>query len=327
MSDSAAVLDQMLALGLDEPPLPLDLSGKLRRYGPKKRYWYKFNEQRSNAGRYVISGAFGDWKQGVSDRVRMSSAAYTEAERAAFAAQRAAQEAAARSERARESARAAMSASELWREGSNTGASDYLKRKLVDGEACRYIADGSLLVPLLRYDLPREEALRAIQRIWPDGTKRFTRGFEKPGCCLRLGHVVVGQPMLVAEGYATALTLRMAVAKRLPVFVALDAGNLPPVVELLRQLYPTSPLLVCADDDWRTKGNPGRAKAWAAARAVDQATVTYPIFRPAMRQAKQTDFNDLHAAEGLGMVRRQLRMVLPMLGAIDEPQDGAQRAA
>lgn len=311
--DTAGVVDQMLAMGLDAPTQPLDLSGKLYRFGPKKRCWYKLNEFRTPAGRYVISGAYGDWKHGVSERVRHDSASFTQAERESFAAQRAVREAAERQARSAESARAAMTAAELWRDGSPAGSSAYLTRKLVDGEACRFLQDGSLLVPLLRYDLPREQALRAVQRIWPDGTKRFTKGFEKPGCCLRLGVVGVGDPLLIAEGYATALTLRMATDRRLAVFVALDAGNLQPVARLLRTLYPNNPLVLCADDDHKTAGNPGRAKAWTAARAVPKAMVTYPIFRPAMRDPKHTDFNDLHAAEGLGMVRRQLCMVLPVL--------------
>jgi putative DNA primase/helicase len=195
------------------------------------------------------------------------------------------------------------------------GESEYLQRKGVDAEACRYLADGSIVVPLLRYDEPRETALKALQRIWPDGRKRFTRGFEKPGTCLRLGHVVVGERILVCEGYATGLTLRMAVDRRLPVVVALDAGNLQPVAELLRRLHPEARLLICADDDWQTAGNPGRDKALKAARAVGQCDYVYPVFRRGNRAPKDTDFNDLHTREGLQCVRRQLRHVLPILAS------------
>lgn len=45
--------------------------------------------------------------------------------------------------------------------------------------------------PLLRYDLPRHEALRALQFIRPDGAKIYQRGMDKPGCCLRLGDISV----------------------------------------------------------------------------------------------------------------------------------------
>ncbi len=76
-------------------------------------------------------------------------------------------------------------------------------------------------MPLLRYDVPREDALRAVQRIWGDGAKRFTKGFAKPGCALRLGDAVPGYVVVVCEGYATGLTLRMATDHRLAVYVAL----------------------------------------------------------------------------------------------------------
>jgi putative DNA primase/helicase len=98
------------------------------------------------------------------------------------------------------------------------------------------------------------------------------------------------------------------------VFVALDAGNLLHVAQLLRELHPKNPILIAADDDWRTPGNPGRRSAWEAARATARCMVTYPIFRPGNRGPKDTDFNDLHVREGLHMLHRQLRMVLPVLG-------------
>lgn len=325
------VVDQMRAAGLDDPPLPLEFgTARPVRFGPKKRCWYRLHEQRTRDGAYVVVGSFGDWRLGLTQRVEVDWKGLAAEERERLTAQRKAQDEADRAERARESDRAAMSAVELWREGAKDGASAYLQRKGVAGESCRYLPDGSILVPLLRYDMPREQALRAVQRIRPDGSKRFTRGFAKPGCCLRLGHAAVKEPILMAEGYATALTLRDAVRQRLAVVVALDAGNLLPVAELLRALYPTSPLLLCADDDWRTKGNPGRTKAFEVARAVDRVQVTYPIFRPAMRGPKDTDFNDLQAREGLDMVRHQLRMVLPLLSyALQDatPDHEAARAA
>ena len=138
---------------------------------------------------------------------------------------------------------------------------------------------------------------------------------------------MAGEPLLICEGYATGLTLRMAVQRRLPVFVALDAGNLQPVAELLREQYPEQRILLCADDDYRTRGNPGRSKAVAAAKAVGRADYIYPIFRPANRREKDTDFNDLQAREGLNCVRRQLRPAMPALMASVLAADAAQAVA
>ena len=309
------VVHQMLQAGLDMPPTPLNITGKVVRFGPKKTHWYKLREVRTDAGSYVVLGSFGNWRGGERWRVDVDWKGISESERAALEQRRQQQVEADRAAREAAAARAAMSAGELWAAASREGASAYLQRKGVDAEACRYLPDGSIVVPLLRYDEPRETALKALQQIWPDGTKRFTKGFQKPGVCLRLGHVVVGEPLLLCEGYATGLTLRMAVGRRLPVFVALDAGNLQPVAELLRGLYPQGRLLICADDDYRTAGNPGRDKAHKACRVVDDCHYTYPIFRQANRGPKDTDFNDLQAREGLNVVRRQLRHVLPLLGS------------
>jgi len=141
-----------------------------------------------------------------------------------------------------------------------------------------------LLVPLLRYDWPRELALRAVQRIKPDGSKFFTKGFEKEACSVRLGDVAHGTLILICEGYATGLTLRMATERRVAVFVALDAGNLQYVVPMVRTLYPESRILICADDDYRTRDpitkrltNPGRKAALAAAKATPGTDYLYPI--------------------------------------------------
>ena len=309
------VLGQMVAAGLDAPPTPLDLHGRVVRFGPKKRQWYSLREVRTDGGSFVVVGSFGDWRGGERHRVDIDWKGIGEAERAQLLANRQAQQEAEQARRRLAADQAAMSASELWAAASRTGHSAYLERKGVQAEACRYLADGSIVVPLLRYDEPREAALKALQRIWPDGTKRFTRGFSKPGVCLRLGHVVVGEPVLICEGYATGLSLRMATGRRLPVVVALDAGNLAPVAELMRSLHPHAELLICADDDWRTVGNPGREKAHKTARAVERCKYTWPVFRPAHRAPKDTDFNDLHAREGLHAVQRQLRHVLPRLGS------------
>ena len=309
------VVGQMLAAGLDMPPQPLDLSGKVRRFGPKKRQWYALREVRTRGGLAVVVGNFGDWRGGESHRVEVDWKGLSQDEQAQLQARREAQRLADAQARAEAAAAAAMTASELWAAAARTGHSKYLERKGVQAEACRYLRDGSIVVPLLRYDLPREQALRACQTIRPDGTKRFTRGFEKPGCCLRLGHVVVGEPLIVCEGYATGLTLRMALERRLPVFVALDAGNILHVVQLLRALHPQSPLLICADDDWRTEGNPGRARAHEASRLVAECHYTWPIFSRHPRGPKDTDFNDLHLLAGLGVVRRQLRHAFYTIGS------------
>jgi len=179
----------------------------------------------------------------------------------------------------------------------------------------RFLDGGALVVPMVRYDHPRESALAGVQVINPDGSKRFTTGTAKTGAACRLGLAVVGAPVLLCEGLATGLTIRAATNRRFPVYVAFDAGNLMPVAEILRGLHADCPLLVCADDDWQTKGNPGITKAEAITKALPFAHMIYPVF-PAARGARDSDFNDLQALAGLDAVARQFAAPLAYLGGL-----------
>ena len=313
----------MEAFGVEfrDKDLPLHVpTPKRRTCGKAGKWWYWLQEFRPDSGGTFVVGRFGSYKSGESQKVDVDWAPLADAEKARMANERKAAQNLADAARRQEADLAACGAAELWRKAGTKGQSAYLDRKGVAGEACRYLPDGSVLVPLLRYDLPRDQALRAVQRILPDGSKRFTKGFAKPGCCVRLGDVKPGDVLLVCEGYATGLTLRMATHQQLPVYVALDAGNLQHVVPLLRGLFPTNRILLCADDDWKTVdqctgqfSNPGRTAARAIAKQVSGCDLVWPVFAPATRLPKDTDFNDLHVRQGLEAVRRQLEAVLQAL--------------
>ena len=297
-------------------PLVVD-SPKSKGCGTKGKYWYKLHSFRLDSGGSLITGSFGKYGSDQREKVAIDWKPINQAERDRKAAQLAAQRAAADAARQEESDLAAMGAADLWARASKMGASAYLTKKGVVGECCRYLANGELIVPLLRYDLPRDQALRAVQRIKPDGSKLFTKGFMKAACAVRLGDVLPGHIVLICEGYATGLTLRMAAEQSLAVYVALDAGNLQHVVPLVRQLHPDSRILIAADDDWRTVdpvtsrlNNPGRTAAKAAAKATEHCDFFYPVFAAGTRQPKDTDFNDLHARQGLEAVSRQLGVVV-----------------
>lgn len=293
--------------------------GVKRTCGVGGKFWMKLYEFTPDSGGSFVTGSFGSYKTGEWQLVKVDWRPLSEAERSRMRREQEAKDQAARQERAEEATLAAMSAGELLKKASRDGSSPYLMRKQVVGEGCRYLADGTVVVPLMRYDLPMDERLRAVQRILPNGAKFFTKGFEKPGCCTRLGvyDPQLSPLVLVVEGYATGLTARMATDRQHPVFVALDAGNLAHVVPLLRHLCPRSRILILADDDWQTRDprtqqlcNPGRAAAKAIAKQVDGCDFVTPVFSSESRQKKDTDFNDLHVREGIDAVRRQLRGVV-----------------
>jgi putative DNA primase/helicase len=222
---------------------------------------------------------------------------------------------------------AELQAKQRWHAAERTGTSAYATRKGIDApESCRFLPaeqGGGLVIPMLRYDLDRAQALKGLQTISDSGEKKFTYGMAKPGTACRLGLPVVGEPVFVCEGYATGMSIRMALERRFPVFVAFDAYNLPVVVAAVHQSLPGSPIVICADDDYKTtiKGLPnnvGRIQAQVAQESVmdgpDAAKLvvrTFPLFRKeTARGDKDTDFNDLHRLEGLPEVAAQLQVCL-----------------
>ena len=320
MDNYQQVVHQMQEFGVEflDKDLPLQIDAPKRRgCGRKGKWWYWLRTFRPDAGGSYIVGRFGSYKTGESRKVDVDWQPLAQAERDRLRAEREAALERARQARAQEAELAALGAADLWRRAERAGRSPYLDRKGVQPEACRFLPDGSVLVPLLRYDMPRDQALRAVQRIKPDGSKLFTKGFAKPGCSVRLGDVQATTGLvLVCEGFATGLTLRMATERLLPVYVALDAGTLAHVVPLVRELHPRARILVCADDDYRTRdhegelNNPGRASARAIARQVMGCDLVWPAFPMQGRGPKDTDFNDLQQLCGLDAVRRQMAGVL-----------------
>ncbi|RYF58463.1 MAG: hypothetical protein EOO27_12500 [Comamonadaceae bacterium] len=330
MDNYHQVLHQMEAFGIALRPKDRDViqqlagskhEGKRRTCGEKGKDWFKFYVFRPDKGGSFITGSFGTYRHGGSwAKVEQDWAPLSAVERERQARERA--EAAARAAAAREESKriAAMRAGELWHFAARQGRSPYLERKGLEGEACRYLRDGTLVILMLRYDLPRDQAVQAAQRILPNGEKKYSYGFSKPGCALRLGAVDDNtQLVLVVEGYATGLTVRTALDRQLPVYVAFDAGNLHHVVPMLRELHPEVRMLICADDDWLTRdpitralNNPGRTAAKTVAKLVPGVDIVYPIFDDT-RQPPDTDFDDLRLRQGLEACRRQLRMAVSMM--------------
>jgi len=219
-------------------------------------------------------------------------------------------------------------AKQYWHAAAKEGVSAYAQRKGIDApESCRYLPTdqgGGLVIPMIRYDLERSQALKGVQIIKDDGTKKFTYGMSKPGTACRLGLAVVGEPVFVCEGYATGMSIRMALERRYPVFVAFDAYNLPTVVAAVHQALPGSPIVICADDDYKTtiKGLPnnvGRIQAQIALDSVMDLGAklvvrTFPVFRKETNRGdKDTDFNDLHRLEGLAEVKVAMDLALEII--------------
>ena len=160
-------------------------------------------------------------------------------------------------------------ADRLWQQSRPAAnAHGYLQRKRIDPIGIRQLGD-MLVIPARGAD----GVLHTLQFIGPDGGKRFLTGGRIAGSYCALGRPT--DVMLVCEGYATGATLHMATGYG--VAVAFNCGNLTAVARALRSKFKTMRILVCADDDAKTSGNPGLTRAREAARAVGGA-VAVPRF-------------------------------------------------
>ncbi len=266
MTTLSQVVDQMQHAGLPLPPPghPI-LDGKVHRFGPQKKAWYVLREIPLKSGQSVIGGAFGRWQgtENNATKVDVDWARISPEERAAAEARQREIEAREQEKRARLARFAANRAKLQWEAAkpATVDAVPYLRRKGVLPESVRCTEDGTLLVPMVRYDATGR-TLVGLQKIAPDGSKRFNRGTEKAGASLRLGTIdATTTHAIVCEGYATACSIRMALEKSVPVIVAFDAGNLAPVAMAFLTQYPNVKLLFAADDDYQLAE---RYAAWLA---------------------------------------------------------------
>lgn len=231
----------------------------------------------------IACGAFGSWK--ASGSRTWSSRRPADHLEAQLIAQRIEQ--ARRQRQAEQDQRqqaAALEAIGLW--GASVPAAPdhpYLIRKGCQPHTLRQLG-ADLLVPLY---LGRQ--LVNLQRIRPDGTKRFMPGGRVTGCYSPIGRLESGQPLYICEGWATGATIHEA--KGAAVACAMNAGNLFAVGDRLRRAYSDNPLIVAGDDDRQTEGNPGRTAATKAAAALGCGLI-FPPWSGAEPQ-ELSDFNDL----------------------------------
>jgi putative DNA primase/helicase len=154
----------------------------------------------------------------------------------------------------------------------------------------------SLVLPLR----DKNDELHSLQFINRDGTKKFLSGGRVSGCFFTLADKTDG-PLVVCEGYATGASIHQATDHA--VICAMNSGNLLEVAKAARELWPHREIVVAADNDQFTDGNPGLTKATAAAKAI-RAKLAVPQFSDFAN--KPTDFNDLAIAEGLDAVRERV---------------------
>ena len=193
-------------------------------------------------------------------------------------------------------AEAAKKASSIWARSPLTTDHPYLIEKGVKAHGMR-LHEGKLVIPVYM-----DDGVVSLQFIAPNGDKHFLKGGRISGgyCCL--GETENSEIVCIAEGFATAASIREATGH--PVIVAFNANNLEPVAKAIRLKLPQVQIIICADDDVNTEGNPGVTYANKAAQAVG-AEVAVPTFGDP-RPEYVTDFNDMASLLGFDAVKQAI---------------------
>ncbi len=166
----------------------------------------------------------------------------------------------------------------------------------------------SIILPLFNI----EGEMRSLQFISVGESNKVYKTFlldgEKKGNFMTLGELRDGVSIQVAEGYATGSDCYLATEA--PTVIAFDCGNLMPVINLLRERYPHSEIVICGDDDFQSENNPGYTAAIQAA-IEHGCKVVFPKFPEELQEIRKqkslSDFNDLKEVCGIAEVKSQIQ--------------------
>jgi putative DNA primase/helicase len=278
--------------------LDVGVMRRIKRDGHKQKGWYIVHEITLDDGRHALIGSFGYWfgcdafieKIAPGTDVKLSKEQLEAVKKQHADAQKRA-----KLQREQDAAKASHMATVAWYKYVQEGESSYLNRKVVRAHGLRFApsGNGTVAIPMkdtkgkiwgLQIIRGKDRGNKLEKEYWPKGLNKKAH-FHLCGSLTSLTPII-----LIAEGYATGASIYQATD--LPVAVAFDAGNLIEVASALHKEYPRARILICADDDYLSEGNPGCKAAESAALAVGGAWIK-PEF-PFDREGKKlTDFNDL----------------------------------
>jgi putative DNA primase/helicase len=163
--------------------------------------------------------------------------------------------------------------------------------------------DKSLVVPIHN---ARTDKLQTIQKIYPDGGKLFFGGAAKAGGYFMPRWLTIDrpstkykkskEPIIICEGIATGVSIYVSTDFAYWVVCALDSGNLRGIAEAIRDRFPLRSIIIAADNDTETEGNPGVSAATKTALAIG--------WNCKLAVPPPGDFNDLLRAQGGEAVKK-----------------------
>lgn len=188
------------------------------------------------------------------------------------------------------------------------------------GDERMILQKGNLMIPQFN----EQGELRSFETIGYQGAKYALKGGEKNGLSVTLGQAKNGQPIIIAEGYATGATLHEQTGRT--VVVAFGKGGLLNIAQQVREHCPDSKIYIGADNDHaktleinpntgKPHENVGLVDAQKVAEAVPNTHVLVPKFATG-EQGK--DWNDVYVNKGVDEFKRQL---IEQLNHINPPKE------
>ena len=199
----------------------------------------------------------------------------------------------------------------------NSPIHPYLQYKKVDSNYYgRIDNNGVLYIPAYN-----DKEFVGCQRIFinpnynpsdPENNKKFlkmyTFGIEKLGSFCPFGDIKNAEYVFVAEGFATAASVWMAIGGENKAAACIwDTSNIYQGIVSIRRANPNCKIVICADRDIHEKPQYhkiGERKAYAASKKLSNC-----IFRVVKFDSDNdswSDFNDLHCFDSLNAVKKQL---------------------
>lgn len=293
------IMNLMISNGIETPLSVID-DGEVHRFGFKHNSWYIFREING-----IIFGKIGDWKLGISMPYTSRKIKTLDfAERKAFFEKR---RVILKEEKEKEEAKNIVAAEKCRKIIANSRRYGfekhaYLVRKKV-GIHGIFEHNNNLVIPIYS-----GKDLTSLQMINCSGEKEYYPGGKIKGCSLPLTEKLTDR-VYVAEGYATSATIFELLNQQYQVICAFNAGNIYNVVKRLRKERGNVQVVICADDDYKTKGNPGLSKAKKTAKEFD-CFLCIPDFEGLKRGEKDTDFNDLRNLAGSDRTIKNLKQLI-----------------
>jgi putative DNA primase/helicase len=275
--------DAIAAAGLGHPDIVPD--------GALHRFRVEGDKPGTRNGWYVLhidgtpAGCFGSWKLSETQTwCAVSRDQLTQAQQADIRRLMEAAKAQRASDEQERHAQAARSAAIIW-DGAKPAdqAHPYLVAKEVGPHGLRQQGI-ALVVPVYVAG-----QISSVQTILPDGRKRFLSGGRMSGGYCLIDDGTRRPEVLVCEGFATAASLHEEIGAA--VYIAFNANNLMAVARMARARHIDQTVIICADNDQWTDGNPGLTKARAAALAIG-AKLLVPDFTGMDLTGKPSDWND-----------------------------------